>query len=1191
MFSKSKGMLFVLDSMFAVVLLFSALAMFSLLLSTETINTQLSYSIIHFQAEDAIDVMSKLRISDARAEPVVRQLYDEGFLTDKELNKTILDVIGLLWAADTQAYTEAAGNLTDQLFANSFSPSLEWSLQAESEGVKDTIYNSTVLENISIAGASTRIASGYALGQPTKGYLARIFLSSIGSVTKSSYYYFGGFIGEGNVSVFFSGFPIDANFSSLYMEANLGENFALLVNGASCGQFNKSAGELSVDTWTVTGNCLSNLLAGQDNNVTLAFSGSNTSKQFIGGGFLKLTYTTSQLSPQLNDTMRHYFPAITGFFSTYDSFYVPGNITQMNTHAEFNSNYSTFLRVGDKNVFNVTGSELKQTVDNYSFELESTFDYSSLSEKTVPIRLGSEVPGQVSNVSNADVVLITDISGSMNWQLTNDNYGVTRGCSDPHLYDNDTRRLSLAKCLDNNFIDIILNNSGNRIALVGFSDSAYSFTSLSNDSVYLDGIVNSYSAVGGTCICCAINRAYNILQGESLPSRQKFIVVMTDGLAGYTCTATTGWTVFSSPTSSYLYGVDFANETFGYAVGYVGRIIRWNGVSWQIVSSPTSQILYGLSFASPSLAFASGSNGAIIRWTGGNWQSFSSPTGNHLFGIDMENATNGFIVGISGRILRWNGASWSNINAPTSNSLNSVAFYDVNHAFAVGASGRILGWTGSQWMVVNSPTSNTLQSVAFYNSTLGFAVGASGTIIRWDGSSWATVSSPTTNYLRGIDFSSGTRAIAVGDSGRIIEWDGTSWSIVSSPTSYGLYSVSALSDSFAFAVGIWGRIVKYYPSACQGTNTWGTYSCSGNPSDCTNPACNCAVNNAIWSSQRSYTELNATVYSVGFGPVSSCSTSNTTLYQIAQVGNGAYYASSNASGLAEIYNNIANEIVEVSITRQTAEVTGAIQTILYPNSYIEFVYTPSIPQRGYSEIVLPFESQPFSSCEDATFIPPNFTIESARATSYSGDYWSDNVSIRNSNTSNNWMRVFNLSQYGWNYFVLGDPFNVRFDPSRIKAGELNYFHVGTGPNPFERNPNCSASNKLIYDSRISASVPYDEVFPQISGGNYTVFYDLDADSIPDGNTSVAIGTNLPGFDPTPKTIDQLDVASNAFDDALLRFLTRLNYYTQVSDSGRPGSSTNPIDVKLGAEVYSEYASTPEIPFMWGPAEIKISIWR
>ncbi|MBI5159304.1 VWA domain-containing protein [Candidatus Micrarchaeota archaeon] len=1188
---KSKGMLFVLDALFSVVLLFSLLALLGAL-STESVNTQLSYSVIHFQAEDSVDVLSKLRVSDVRAEPVVRRLFDEGFLDDGDLNKTVLDVVGMLWATNNEEYTAAAGELVEGLFANSFSPSLEWSIQARSEGIQGVVFNSSALGNASIVGSSTRIASGYALGEPTKGYLARVFLSNIGGVQKSSYYYFGGFVGEGNVTQIMRGIPSDANFSSIYLELNVGENFSLLVNNANCGEYNKSVAGLSADSWVVQGSCLNNLSRGQDNNLTLAFKGENSSRKFIGGGFAKITYTTMQLSLQANDTMKYYFPGVDGFFSVYDSFYVPGNVTQVNTRVEFKSNYSTFFKIGSVNVFNVSGSELNRVIENYSFELEQAFDFQELSGKTVPIRIGAEVvTGEGGEVGEADVVLITDLSGSMTRRIDSWSSGVARNCDSPLLYDASTQRVSLAKCLDEDFVDIILNTSGNRVALVAFDSSVHSFTSLTNDSTYLKNEIDSYTTWGGTCICCAINKAYDILQSQSTSSRRKFIVVMSDGVPGNKCANDGGWKTFSSPTSSYLYGVDFASENNGYAVGYSGRIIRWNGASWANVNSPTAQILYSVAFADANNAFAVGSNGAIIKWSGANWQAVSSPVGNHLFGVAFDSADHGHAVGISGVILEWKNSQWKKVNSPTTNALNAVASLKEGELFAVGSSGTILNWNGGAWTRITSPTSNNLRAVAFYNETLGFAVGDSGRVVKWNGASWSNDASPTSNVLYAVGFLNGENAFAVGQYGRIIEWKNSSWSVAQSPTNYYLYAAGNYSSTNAFAVGQYGRIVRYTPLTCNGTSTTGTYYCGGSSSDCSTGTCSCASENAVFSSRRSFEQINATVHSVGFGPVAECLLANETLSKIASEGNGDYYSSSNATELAEIYSRIAGQIVEVTTVRQATEIKGGTNTSLSPSSYIEFVFEPNNEQPGYSEISVPFESPAFSSCEDALFIPQNYSIEEATLTSYSGDYWTDNVSIKNSNTSGQWSRVFNLGDYGWSYNVLGDPYNVKFNPAAIKAGELNYLHASTGPNPFERNSNCSNSNKLIYSARISASVPYDDAFPEVGGGNYTVFYDLNADSVPDGNNSVAIGANLPGFNPTLKTIDELNTADNAFDDALLRFLGKLNYYAKQGDTGRPGTQTNPIDVKLGAEVYSEYASSPEIPFMWGPAEIKVNVMK
>lgn len=116
-------------------------------------------------------------------------------------------------------------------------------------------------------------------------------------------------------------------------------------------------------------------------------------------------------------------------------------------------------------------------------------------------------------------------------------------------------RFQLAKKLDTDFIDSILTRPGNKIGLVAYgtkalgTGTAYTY-GLSTNAAALKSQINGYTANNGalggsTCICCAIRRARMLIESGSAPSRNKFIILMTDGVANKKCysdqTNTNGW--------------------------------------------------------------------------------------------------------------------------------------------------------------------------------------------------------------------------------------------------------------------------------------------------------------------------------------------------------------------------------------------------------------------------------------------------------------------------------------------------------------------------------------------------------------------------------------------------------------------------------------------------------------------------
>ncbi|HII30236.1 TPA: VWA domain-containing protein [Candidatus Woesearchaeota archaeon] len=291
---------------------------------------------------------------------------------------------------------------------------------------------------------------------------------------------------------------------------------------------------MMADKWIINNTYLQNFNTGK-NTITLNFSGGIS---YISGGYLRVGYKTIA-RPYTASNMTFWLPGINGIINLYSAFYVPGNITGMNISLHYFSNYSIMMMIGNKTVFEDDNATGESYADVTNETLYSILKYDELSMKSVPIRLGLK---QIANIStdtgNADVVLITDLSGSMNWRLNSDNNGNTvTNCSSPSLYLSTTKRISLAKCLDKNFVAIVLNTTGNRIALVGFARDANTYyRGLTDNLSLVTADINSYpnSPSGGTCICCAINRAFNII-GSRNASRQRFIIVMSDGIPTYKC--------------------------------------------------------------------------------------------------------------------------------------------------------------------------------------------------------------------------------------------------------------------------------------------------------------------------------------------------------------------------------------------------------------------------------------------------------------------------------------------------------------------------------------------------------------------------------------------------------------------------------------------------------------------------------
>jgi hypothetical protein len=473
-------------------------------------------------------------VGDVKDEPTISHLIDEGVITEKDMDKSVLDLIAGFYYKDNKTIAEGItkevlGDIIDVV-----------NVQLSVDG--QNIYSSSTTPARDVAVAS-RIESGYEPGKPTYGYIARALLTKIRGKKDSSYAYFGGYVGDGNITRNIILPPFDKILEA-YMELNAGNNFTLYINGNYSGFYiNGSAGGgyMRADKWIVCNStynqqyCKSFISGG--NVLTFNFFRNGS---FIGGGLFRVTYNTTQMATEEEvGKDRYWFPGIQGIINLYDSFYVPGNLKGMNVHLHYRNNFTNYLVIGGTTI-SEDSSTNERTVDIPNDTLFNLLNYNDLSNKTIPIRMGTKafLGGKV---GNADVILVTDISGSMDWELnSSDNGNNVNNCGDLNNPNNPifaptTNRVSLARCLDKDFTNIILNASGNRVGLVSYRDSMYSYHNLSTNGTSLSSQINGYTADGGTCICCGINKAYDILNSQSNSTREKFIIVMSDGIPSHKC--------------------------------------------------------------------------------------------------------------------------------------------------------------------------------------------------------------------------------------------------------------------------------------------------------------------------------------------------------------------------------------------------------------------------------------------------------------------------------------------------------------------------------------------------------------------------------------------------------------------------------------------------------------------------------
>ncbi|MFH0817876.1 MAG: hypothetical protein V1909_04550, partial [Candidatus Micrarchaeota archaeon] len=316
-----RGVFFTLDSVFALLILMTMFSVFTLL-SIETVSTENIHQQLRFQAEDAVVVLAKTKLWEVRYLPVVQEMEASGTLVQIDQDYSIMEVIGALWATNNTQNMTYASKLVQQVLGPSITPNVKWEAAIGNE----TVYKTAIMRNSRfMSTVSNRLVSGYMKGRPHVGYSARAFLSNIRGKSENAYLFFGGFWGQGEITGYITGIPSDSNVTEFYIEARTESNFSLFVNGTPCGGpltiINPATGYLN---YSIDG-CRQYIKRdGSDTKIKFVFIDTNVSKQYLGGGYVKVTYQTAKMASLDTGKLRYYFPGIYGVINVFDSFFVPG---------------------------------------------------------------------------------------------------------------------------------------------------------------------------------------------------------------------------------------------------------------------------------------------------------------------------------------------------------------------------------------------------------------------------------------------------------------------------------------------------------------------------------------------------------------------------------------------------------------------------------------------------------------------------------------------------------------------------------------------------------------------------------------------------------------------------------------------------------------------------------------------------
>ena len=582
---KKRGVFFTLDSLLA-----SGIVIVAVLLMSQFYIVEQQKVNVNYASQDLIKVFSSLTMQES-SNAYVKNLTSSGIITN--VNNSVLEQVGEFWAEDN---IDLARNLTKNLTEDILPKNYGFSLLVNGEIIYSR--NSSVKRSLV---SSRKLISGIAKAKPTQGFTARVLLSGIKSKKTTSYAYFGGYEGDGNITKKLT-LPNDViSFNSSYLEVDAGGNFNLYINGFLSGSYTKGSGgggSMLADKWNLSNAYLANFRAGENTIIINFISG----QSYIAGGFLSVAYTTSSY----NDTQvlgyeKYSLPGITGTINLYSSVYVPGPVNHMKVFLNYTSKYTTYLRLGNTTIYEENPLGTKNvTISNAT--LNTLIDFNSFNQKTIPLRFG--ITNATALGGAADAVLVSDVSGSMDWcskvtTLTwsgwfsstskgclywfgswlwgwynfTPNYGYTHynrttwnngtsdlcGCRYNTICQNDVRKVDIYINSSKQFVNTLFNISGNKAGIVEFSspnpssvyantcsqssptttvfpDSIARINNLTSNKNQITSTIDSTSTYWNTCTCCGMNKGVENLESQNNPSRKKYIVLMSDGVATDTCT-------------------------------------------------------------------------------------------------------------------------------------------------------------------------------------------------------------------------------------------------------------------------------------------------------------------------------------------------------------------------------------------------------------------------------------------------------------------------------------------------------------------------------------------------------------------------------------------------------------------------------------------------------------------------------
>ena len=211
-----KAIYFSTDAVLAAMLLLGGFLFVYELSVTETTLTNIDYL-----SKDLLTALDAIPIGELN-HPFILQEIANGNITNTQ--NSILEQLAEYWAKGEDAKAQQLANITiDGVLPITIGMKLQFT--------PDLLYEQLKVGNNSLV-ASRRMVSGLEKGKPLQGSSSYGYLRNIKDKRSSAYAYYGGFVGQGNVTIKLERLPDDVNttrIKAITFEADLQRDFTLLT--------------------------------------------------------------------------------------------------------------------------------------------------------------------------------------------------------------------------------------------------------------------------------------------------------------------------------------------------------------------------------------------------------------------------------------------------------------------------------------------------------------------------------------------------------------------------------------------------------------------------------------------------------------------------------------------------------------------------------------------------------------------------------------------------------------------------------------------------------------------------------------------------------------------------------------------------------------------------------------------------